>query len=75
MTTNGVLQAALYALTTITSVAALGLALFGSGAVLERWLDGTDLGEPIRARSSVRPRPVASTQDEGTTQAQDTQAA
>jgi hypothetical protein len=43
VTINNVMQAALYALTTITSVSALAVALFGSAAALERWLDSPRL--------------------------------
>jgi hypothetical protein len=65
VTTNSVLQAALYAMTTITSVAALGLALFGSGAFLERWLDGDILDStPLRPETSLpRVDPAPAKQD------------
>jgi hypothetical protein len=43
VTIDNALQAALYAFTTITSVAALGIALFGSAALLERWLDAPEV--------------------------------
>ena len=39
MTVHSLLQAPALTLTTITSVAALAVALFGSAAALERWLD------------------------------------
>jgi hypothetical protein len=40
MTITNVIQAALFALTIVTAVAAFAVALFGSAAALERWLDG-----------------------------------
>jgi hypothetical protein len=40
MTITSVIQAALFAGTTVTAVAAFAVALFGSAAALERWLDG-----------------------------------
>ena len=54
MTFNNVIQAALYILTTITGVTALAVALFGSAAALERWLDA-----PILSTRDLRsPRPL-----------------
>jgi hypothetical protein len=47
VTIGNVMQAALYVLTTVTSVSALAIALFGSAAALERWLDGPQK-EPTR---------------------------
>ncbi len=45
---NGVFQAALYILVTITSVSALAVALFGPAAALERWLD-----DPVQPRPGL----------------------
>ena len=47
MTISNVMQAALYALTAVTSVSALAIALFGSAAAIERWLDSPPQ-EPTR---------------------------
>ena len=49
MTLNNALQAALIGFTAITSVSALAIALFGSAAALERWLDSPSPG-PTRPR-------------------------
>jgi hypothetical protein len=47
VTISNMMQAALYALTAVTSVSALAIALFGSAAAIERWLDGPQR-EPTR---------------------------
>jgi hypothetical protein len=39
MSIHNLLQALSFTLTMVTSVAALAIALFGTGAALERWLD------------------------------------
>ncbi len=56
------MQAALYAFTTITSVSALAVALFGSGAALERWLD-RPLAKPARPQVKIARDPAASRLD------------
>lgn len=54
MTISNVMQAVLYAFTTVTSVSALAVALFGSAAAIERWLDGA---RPNPTRPPVLPVP------------------
>jgi len=54
MTINNIIQAAIIALTIMTSVAALALALFGSAAALERWLDSSaPSANPAQAQLST----------------------
>jgi hypothetical protein len=49
-----VIHAAIIALSTITSVAALAVVLFGSAAALERWLDSSvPSANPTRAQLST----------------------
>jgi hypothetical protein len=55
VTLNNVLQAALIGFTAITSVSALAIALFGSAAALERWLDSPSTG-PTRPRVAAAAR-------------------
>jgi hypothetical protein len=62
VTISNVMQAALYAFTTITSVSALAIALFGSGVALERWLD-RPLPKPTRRQVSIPRDPAASPLD------------
>ncbi len=52
MTVNTVMQAALYLLTTIGAVSAFAVALLGSTAAFERWLDA-DASVQVRDSQSV----------------------
>jgi hypothetical protein len=69
VTFSSVMQAALYTFTTITSVTALAVGLFGSAAALERWLDSPS--PPRRAQQVKLPRQpnVAPLEPEAQTQA------
>jgi hypothetical protein len=65
VTVNNVTQAALYALTTITAVSALAIALFGSAAALERWLDGPHRKPPRRQVVKIARNPDSPVFDPG----------
>jgi len=56
MTIMSVVQATEYAVATVTSVAALGFALFGSAGALERWLDRPMPSDEFEKRSFVKVR-------------------
>jgi hypothetical protein len=63
MTIDNLLQAATITLTTITSVAALAVVLFGSAAWLERWLDRphadtTSTRDQLTLLTRVAPQPL-----------------
>jgi hypothetical protein len=62
VTVSNMMQAALYAFTTITAVTALAIALFGSGAALERWLD-SPLPQSPRPHVKIARDPAASLLD------------
>jgi hypothetical protein len=67
MTIGSALEAGLLVLAIVSSVAVLAIALFGSAAALERWLDGPrPLAEPMQTRiATVDRTPRAPVFDHG----------